>query len=352
MAFRERASSKFSDRTSDGAATMKAALEGGRGDYFDPFMADRDLRIAYRALMDGDWRRLESFLESSPKAWIFSSVATSELVGVETIVFSRWADVADSARARIFLAAGLIRDAFEKRTAFQARTTNSVEYVSEAETVQALGVFEEELKEAERMLYEIVRQRPGLADPWVFLLISGRGLGVRLEELRQRFDNAHSRDPFRADACREYLEGLTEKWGGSDQAAFDFARWIEREAPVDSPSRVVTPVVHIEHGLLEDRGARLADYLNSPEVVASLVTSLRSFLDATPSPAPTEMLATLNAYGLAISADSADTAPLVAEVFERIDNRPTSYPWSLYREGIAQVFNEIQGDQLRFASRY
>ncbi len=352
MAFRSRASGRSSSRTSDATSQMKAVLDGVRSDYFDPFLADRDLRSAYRWLMDGDWRRLETFLDTSPRAWLFTSIATSELVGIETIVFARWADVASSANARTFYAAGLIRDAFEKRAAFESTTRQSTEFVSEAETTQAVGEFQEELKEAERQLYEIVRERPGMPDPWVFLLISGRGLGVRLEELRQRFDNAHSRDPFRPDACREYLEGLTDKWGGSDQATFDFARWIEQEAPLDSASRVVLPVAHIEHGLLDERGTKLSSYLNTAEVVGELVPALESFLRATPSPAPTEALAVLNAYGLAISADSADTAPLVAEVFERIQDRPTMYPWSLYKEGIAQVFREIQADQLRFAGRY
>lgn len=352
MAFRLRTSAKSPNRSSDALSQRKAALKGVRRDHFDPFLADRELRSTYRALMDGDWRRLETFLESSPKAWLFSSIATSELVGIETIVFARWADVAGSPNARAFYAAGLIRDAFEKRAGFESASRDSNEFVSEAETTRAVGEFQEELKEAERQLYEIVRERPGLADPWVFLLISGRGLGVRLEELRQRYDNAHSRDPFRPDACREYLEGLTDKWGGSEQATFDFARWLEKEAPLDSPSRVALPVAHIEHGLLDERGARLTNYLNSAEVVRELVPALESFLRATPSPAPTESLAVLNAYALAISADSADTAPLVAEVFERIQNRPTMYPWSLYQEGIAQVFHEIQADQLRFAGRY
>lgn len=352
MAFRLRAPGKSSNRATDATSQQRAVLEAARTNIVDPFLADRELRGAYRYLMDGDWRRLETFLATSPKAWLFTSIATSELVGIETIVFARWADVANSANARIFHAAGLIRDAFEKRAAFESVSRNSTGFVSEAETDRAIGQFEVTLHEAERQLYEIVRERPGMADPWVFLLISGRGLGVRLEELRQRFDNAHSRDPFRPDACREYLEGLTDKWGGSQQAAFDFARWIEKEVPPDSPSRVVLPVAHIEHGL-EERGTRLTEYLNSAEVVSELVPALRSFLRATtPSRASTEDLAVLNAYALAISGDSADTAPLVTEVFERIMDRPTMYPWSLYQEGIAQVFHEIQADQLRFAGRY
>ncbi|MDH3294565.1 MAG: hypothetical protein OER95_09630 [Acidimicrobiia bacterium] len=330
-----------------------------RTDRFDPFLADVELRNAYRHLMDGDWRRLESFLDSSPKAWLFSSIITSHLVGIEPITFARWAELAGSPRARTYQAAVLIRDAFADRAAHEAelaavaegRKVSSQQQL-EADGQRVLADYQDALNRAERELYDVVRERPSMSDPWVFLLISGRGLGVRLEELRQRFDNAHSRQPFRPDACREYLEGLMEKWGGSQDATFDFARWVEQEAPPDSPARMTLPVAHIEQGLLDGGGSNLAPYLNDEAVVTELVTALDSFLRAIPAPAPTESLLVLNAYALAVSADSPDTAYMMTDVFERIANRPTTYPWSLYKEQIPEVFNEIQADQLRFSSRY
>ncbi len=329
-----------------------------RLDRFDPFLADVELRNAYRYLVDGDWRRLESFLHSSPKYWLYSSAITGHVVGIETITFLRWVETANSPRARCFHAGALIRDAYETRSAIQALVASPA-YRAEHGDIEAAGRAEhaaadhqESLKQAERLLYDVIRDRPSLSDPWVFLLISGRGLGVRLEELRQRFDNAHSRDPFRPDACREYLEGLTEKWGGSQEATFDFARWVEREAPPDSPARMSLPIAHLEQGLIEGQGANLAVYLNDERVVGELAGALESFLWATPAPAPTEALPVLNAYALAVSADSPITAHLITEVFQRIANRPTVYPWSLYKEHIPAVFSEIQDDQLRFAARY
>jgi len=335
-----------------------------RLDRFDPFLTDVELRNSYRYLVDGDWRRLEAFLEDSPKAWLFTSIITSELVGIETVTFARWVEVMNSPRARSYEAGGLIRDAYEMREmAKEQAVIPSAAVVPAARATHhdpslarhmemVLNDAQQLLVQAERLLYDVVRSRPGLSEPWVFLLESGRGIGLRLEELRQRFDNAHSRDPFRPDACRQYLEGLLQKSGGSQEATFDFARWIEHEAPPDAPARMCLPVAHIEQGLFDYKGTNLAAYLNQEEVVAELVTSLESFLRATPSPAPTETLPALNAYALAVSADSPTTAHLVAEVFDRIGSRPTAYPWSLYKEGIPGVFGEIQSDQLRFSSRY
>lgn len=338
--------------------TKDGSVPSPRLDRFDPFLADVELRNAYRALVDGDWRRLESFLDNSSKYWLYSTTITGQLVGIETITFVRWVETANSPRARCYHAAALIRDAYEARAAVEARVVTP-EFLAEHGDIEAARLSElaivdyhESLKQAERYLYDVIRDRPSLSDPWVFLLISGRGLGVRLEELRQRFDNAHSRDPFRPDACREYLEGLTEKWGGSQDATFDFARWIEHEAPPDSPARVSLPVAHLEQGLLDGQGANLAAYLNEDPVVGELAGALESFLRATPSPASTEALPALNAYTLAVSADSPVTAHLIAEAFERIANRPTAYPWLLYKEHIPEVFKEIQADQLRFAGRY
>ena len=329
-----------------------------RLDRFDPFLGDVELRNAYRHLVDGDWRRVESFLESSPKFWLYSSAVTGSIVGIETITFARWVEAANSARARCFHAAAMIRDAYETRAAAEAHV-NSAAFRAEYGDVEAARCadqvaadYQESLKAAERRLYDVIRERPSLSDPWVFLLVSGRGLGVRLEELRQRFDNAHSRDPFRPDACREYVEGLTEKWGGSRDATFDFARWIEQEAPPDAPARMALPVAHLEQGLLDGHGANLAEYLNDEAVVGELAGALQSYLWATPSPAPTEALPVLNAFALAVSADSPATAHLMAEVFERIADRPTAYPWSLYKEHIPEVFCEIRDDQLRFSGRY
>jgi hypothetical protein len=320
-------------------------VEQPRHDRLDPFLADEDLRAGYRALVDGDWKRLERFLDESPKGWMFGPIVTSEIVGLETVTFERWVEFRQSPRSRAFYAAIQIRDAFAARRKAVATESNGHLEAEDQKFVTRLNAVEE-------ILYEVVTDRPAMADPWITLLISGRGLGVGMEDLRERFENAHSRAPFRADACQQYLQGLSKKWNGSTVATFDFARWLEREAPADSPARDALPMAHIEKGLLDHGRTNLATYLMEPDVVAELATGLLAFLQAIPSPAPTEALGVLNAYALAISANNEATARLVKETFARIDNRPTELPWSIYDDDINDVFSEIQADQLRFANRY
>ncbi len=322
-----------------------SAVELPRLDRLDPFLGDVELRTAYKALVDGDWARLERFLDVSPKSWMFGPIVTSEVVGLETITFERWVGFKASPRSRSFHAAVLVRDAFAAhRRAIDAGTNGQ----HQTDVIR----FTERLRNAEQILYEVVTDRPAMADPWVTLLITGRGLQVSLEELRERFENAHSRAPFRPDACRQYLQSLTKKWNGSNVATFDFAHWIENEAPPGSPAREALPTAHIEKGLLEQGRANLATYLMQPEVVAELATGLLAFLQGTASPAPTEALAVLNAYALAVIVEGESTARLAAETFARIDNRPTEFPWSIYADDITHVFSEIQADQLRYANRY
>ncbi|MGI9597186.1 MAG: hypothetical protein ACR2QK_13570 [Acidimicrobiales bacterium] len=328
-----------------GNRSPKSAVELPRLDRLDPFLADGELRAAYRSLVDGDWKRLERFLDVSPTGWMFGPIVTSEIVGLETVAFERWVEFKRSPRSRAFYAAVQIRDAFSARSQAIASETNGHRLAEDEKFVNRLTA-------AEEILYEVVSDRPAMADPWIGLLISGRGLQVGLEEIRERFENAHSRAPFRPDACRQYLQSLTKKWNGSNVATFDFARWVEKQAPEGSSAREVLPTAHIEKGLLQEGRTNLATYLMQPEVVAELATGLLSFLQATPSPAPTEALGVLNAYALAISADGQSTARLVTETFARIDNRPTEFPWSIYADDINDVFSEIQADQLRFASRY
>ncbi len=331
-------------------STAKPVAELQRLNRFDPFLRDSDLRAAFRALMEGDWGRLETFMESSPKAWIFSQIITSPVVGIERVNLERWVDTRQNHFARILLAGVILRDAFEMRNA--ATPEDIVGDITYEEDPEIIHAYDSAIAEAESMLRDVVRERPAMADPWIFLLISGRGAGVPLEELRQRFDNAHSRAPFRPDACREYLQSLTEKWGGSQTAVFDFARWLELEAPPGSPAREALPIAHIEQGLVDPTGATITGYLANPDVAEELTASLLNFLNATAVEAPTASLGALNAYALAVPPQNARAARLIEDLFERIDNRPTDYPWSLYREGITKVFGEVQNEQSRSAAQF
>ena len=323
----------------------RSSLSEQRADRFDPFLYDHDLRQAYRALVDGDWRRLERFLKTAPTAWMFSEIISSDVVDLETVTFERWVDFQQSPQSRCFYAAIQIRDAFRERDDAGYNDPNGL-IPPEAEQQ-----FINRLNAAEEILFEVVTDRPALPDPWVQLLVSGRGLQVHLEELRERFENAHSRAPFRPDATRSYLTSLTKKWGGSNTATFDFARWIQAEAEPDSPSREALPMAHIDRGLLAHGRNDLATYLLQPDVVIELEQGLQRFLQAIPSPAPPETLGVLNAYALALTPAATPTARLVIQNFAEIDDRPTLYPWINYPDDVLDVFASVKAEQLRYANR-
>lgn len=355
------------NRISSSESSDDWAPRATRPDRFDPFLGDPDLRGAYQALTGGDWNRVERFLDTSNKAWLFNTIITGPVVDLEIVTFERWCRFKDGPRARTLLAAARIRDAFAAHGIDHAGaggTAGGLDETAEDHNGSRNGSADgshqlapspdlvDRLVRAEDELFQVIAHNPTMPDPWVFLLASGRGLRLDLEELRSRFDSAHSLEPFRPDACRLYIQSLAEKWGGSDLATFDFARWVEQKAPPASPAREALPIAHIEYGLLQGGERALVNHLARPEVSSELMVSLLGFLRSTPRPAFTEVLGVLNAYALAISADGPETSRLLADTFHRIDNRPTVYPWSLYGSDVTHAFTEIQAEQLKVADRY
>lgn len=278
--------------------------------------------------------------------WLIQSILTSDVAAVEAIIFERLHEAIPSARTLSLLGGAKARDAWAVFDAVDGETDDRrLDELDER--------FRAELTAAEATLQEAARLQPALTDPWVHLLTTGRGLGIDLQELRTRFENAHSRTPFRPDACARYVLALGSRAGGDDAAMFDFVRWVEDEAAADSPARVVLPMSHLEYGLSPASPVSLTEHLSFDGALGELTEGLRSYLRATPPVAAPTELAVLNAYALAMTVGSAETAQLTEECLRRIDNRPTSYPWSLYEgENVADVFAEVQRSQLRSASRF
>ncbi|MGF1598638.1 MAG: hypothetical protein ACFCVK_17210 [Acidimicrobiales bacterium] len=307
---------------------------------FDPFRGDDDLRRAHRALHRGEWDTVVDLVRPDRLGWILQETLTSEEAAVETVVFERLTARCDAAEAVSLLGGALVRDGW-------------VLLAASVDDPGALDAAVARLEEAEATLRRAVLMRPALADPWVHLLSSGRALGLNLEELRGRFENLHSRVPFRPDGCRQYVLGLSARAGGVDSAMFDFARWLVREAPPGSPARVALPMAHLEHGLGPECQVSLTEHLTIPETVAELVTACDAFLARSPRRAGPEQLLTLNTFALALTVDDHETARLVTEVYARIDGRATAYPWTLYQdEDIMAVFHEVRETQLDNAVRH
>lgn len=319
--------------------------------HFDPFLGDDEMRSAYRCLVEGSWSELELYVDTSPHAWMFNQAVTSEVAGIETITFERWVERSGHPMSHVLHAGAIIRDALEARS--EAGIPHARFKGAETDPSDAvLPQTHRALQTAEAILYDVISSNPSLADPWVYLLQSGRATGEKLTTLRERFDNAHSRSPFRTDAVHHYLQALTKKWGGSQHSMFEFAHWVDKEAPFDAPSRGALPSAHLEQGLLADGPNGFDNYLSQSGVAAEISTSLLQFLRDSATPATLEQLWALNSFALATVPQDAASARLLMEAFTRIEDRPTLYPWTLYQEPIADVFGVVRADKLRSSSDF
>lgn len=139
------------------------------------------------------------------------------------------------------------------KTAWKIRTGERVQYVSRA---QFTG-FHAWLEGSEGHAQKAIRLDPSDVLPHTTLVASGRGLQRDAAELRARFDAGREYAPYNLELHRQMLQGLCAKWGGSDQAMFEFARSAAEAAPDATGLAELVPTAHVE-SWLEAKGA--ADY--------------------------------------------------------------------------------------------
>ena len=152
------------------------------------------------------------------------------------------------------------------------------------------------------------------------------------------------------------LQATAAKWFGSHEAMFDFARWVDSNAPVDSAARSVLAFAHIERMFAEgfddpELQAEPGFYLTQPEVSAEMNRAARSYLDATSATAEVAHLRPLNYYSVAVKPCDNESALLTRELFSRIGDRPTEMPWSYYADEIGYRFAVVRQFRLSEADR-
>jgi hypothetical protein len=139
----------------------------------------------------------------------------------------------------------LVRGAHGIQWAWEARGDGLATTVEE----DTWALFHQRLAQAEADLSRAARSDPADPSPWVYALSSAMGLGLGLEELRSRFNEAVARCPGHRAAHNRLLMGLTKKWGGSHEEMFDFARSTSAKSPEGSPLHTLVAEAHIERWL-------------------------------------------------------------------------------------------------------
>jgi hypothetical protein len=290
---------------------------------FDVCLYDAEFRHAAARLAKGSSAETQSIYERREDAWAFTTVVAADDSTVPTRALEDWVSRERSGLSLTLLGAAQIRDAWRIR----GRTYH------EKVDRNAWELFFSGLRDAEQTLQEAADVDRRSAEPWALMVVTARGLELGAEEARRRFDQAHERQPFHPAACGQMLQRTCSKWGGSREEMFAFARWIDVDAPANSPARHCLPLSHVEALIGRDRDPTInpRDYFRRREVASELQNGLERFLNATSTEAIAGHLLALNNYAFTVAPVDRRSAQLVVECFDRLGDRPTWHPWRYYR---------------------
>ncbi|MFJ5925470.1 hypothetical protein ACIQF6_22970 [Kitasatospora sp. NPDC092948] len=171
-------------------------------------------------------------------------------------------DSPDGILPRTLLAYHHIRIGWAIRTGYRAR------YVSASKFAR----FHEHLRQAERLLTDVLvlDQHSTLARH--LSLMTARGLQLGQAEARHRYDHIASVSPGHYYAQSQLLQQLCPKWSGSWEAAHAFADECREAAVPGGLGAVITVEAHLEHWMDISGGRRLL-YWRRPGVRDSLIAA-------------------------------------------------------------------------------
>jgi hypothetical protein len=123
-----------------------------------------------------------------------------------------------------------MRAKYETQLAWEARSTQRAEFVNEWQW----RAFREGLVKSERLLLRLIADDPDNALAWEARIVNSRGLELGHSETRRRYDRLAAIAPHHRNAQMYTLVQFVPKWGGSWEAAHDFARECAQASPPGS----------------------------------------------------------------------------------------------------------------------
>lgn len=193
-----------------------------------------DLAAALAAAAAGEAAPVQSYLATLrlSQSWDLRSRGLDRIAAMaldSPLWVKRWAQAQpEDPDAQLTLASLLVKLAWEARTNAQA------EYVEG----WRFREFHEQLEAAAPQLQLAAELNPADPEPWRLSMQQATGLEAPYETFHRYLTNAREADPWHYPSCEQAVNRLSAKWGGSHEAAFDFAEYIAGGAPDDR-------VVHI-----------------------------------------------------------------------------------------------------------
>lgn len=285
---------------------------------YDPLLGSVEIQAARTALAAGDWEPANALMQrSGDRSLIVSGLAST---GVLTSHYTRYAEMHPGSAAHTLLAVRLTQAAWAIRGRGYADTVSQ----------SAWRQFATKLSEAQNVALHGAKLGPPSADAHAALMVIGRGLNAGMAEIELQFDLAHDLVPFHNDATAAMMQARCNKWHGTHEAMFSFARWVAQEAAPSAPVQWAIPLAHFERwASMQESGVSQKHYFSQPATKAEIESAARTFLGAIPAGrASRDLLLALNWFVLTLASAKKPNKALVADCVDRIDGRVTEWPWT------------------------
>lgn len=283
----------------------------------DPCVYDPDARQLRAALEARDWKAARDYLDTvdDPDDRAFYISICADVPGVQDWIEEWIAADPDATLPLLVRGAHAVYWAWEARGTARAKDTSREQFRG----------FAQRLKLAEDCLDEVVERNPDDSTAWAFLVISARGRGVDRAEAQRRFDGVVRCHPGHLRAHQGMLQYLCQKWYGSNEEMFAFARKAAESASPGSPLAVLIAEAHVERWLSESDDKASAAYFKQPDVVRELNAAAdRSVRHPGYRPRPGAVqLRNSFAFAFALAGDGQSAM----EQFELIGDEVTEFPW-------------------------
>lgn len=310
------------------AADLAVKTEDG----IDPTFGNVTARDTRNDLAWGNYRSASWLLSitKDPKLREFYVSSLQQWTG-HPVVFETWKqEEPENADAWLVSGAQLID------WAWQARGSDSGSTVGE----QAAYTFHERLRLAESDLERAAYMNMNDPTPHAFQLRVCLGLDKSREATLANYEQAVRRCPDHYLAHTNFLTYLCEKWHGSHDEMFAFARGASQRAAEGSLLSTLIPQAHTERWLFAvgfDNDPRGNDYFKQEEVRQEILAAYSQSLGS-----PRHLLSPLSHFAanyFAYTLDHCGEWDLAAQLCQRIGQHPTKLPWALEGNPI-QVYQQ------------
>jgi hypothetical protein len=284
----------------------------------DPALDDVDVRSARDAALGGNWR---------PAAHLLGATSDPD---------------ARFDRLEVLAQAGMRRSAWlEAWLREQPRDPHALALRAQLAALRAWEIrggewktqdperFLDALADAEAFAREAIAVTPTDPSPHVTLVTTARGQQVDCDELDRRFAGLVALAPDHRQGHEQALQYKCEKWFGSADEMFIFAREVSARAKPGSALALLVVTAHVEHFLmLAGRSDTLADkHMTSDATRAEIAAAEKRWSDGDggPSPVGRAIAHNLLAYAWWLAEDPAAAREHLTHTREHLNEWPWAY---------------------------